>query len=33
MSERVKDCPVGKGEKNKWKHLSLSVAQEVELLQ
>ena len=33
MSERIKDCPVGKREKNKWKHLSLSVAQKVELLQ
>ena len=33
MSERVKDCPMGKSEKNKWRHLSLSVAQKVELLQ
>jgi hypothetical protein len=33
MSERVKDCPMGKSEKKNWKHLSLSEAQKVELLQ
>jgi hypothetical protein len=33
MSERVKDCPMGRSEKNKWKHLSLSVAQREELVQ
>ncbi|XP_048194687.1 jerky protein homolog-like [Perognathus longimembris pacificus] len=33
MSKRVKDIPLGNNEKKKRKHLSLSIAQKVELLQ
>ncbi|XP_005333826.2 jerky protein [Ictidomys tridecemlineatus] len=33
MSKRVKDIPMDNGEKKKRKHLSLSIAQKVELLQ
>nr|XP_020009435.1 jerky protein [Castor canadensis] len=33
MSKRVKDSPMGNSEKKKRKHLSLSIAQKVELLQ
>ncbi|XP_012515156.1 PREDICTED: jerky protein-like [Propithecus coquereli] len=33
MSKRVKDIPMGNSEKKKRKHLSLSIAQKVELLQ
>ncbi|XP_045423841.1 jerky protein homolog [Lemur catta] len=32
MSKRVKDIPVGNSEKKKRKHLSLSIAQKVEVL-